>query len=78
MDSMGKVQLHFSEAHSVGHMIQTPIGGPDVADNIPGASEKDLKKMQARVEKEEKSQRAALAAHQVMNAQVQHEFFPFN
>ncbi|KAK9827792.1 hypothetical protein WJX74_002330 [Apatococcus lobatus] len=70
MDSMGKVQLHFSEAHSVGHMIQTPIGGPDVADNIPGASEKDLKKMQARAEKEEKSQRAALAAHQARAAKA--------
>ncbi|KAK9867268.1 hypothetical protein WJX84_007223 [Apatococcus fuscideae] len=70
MDSMGKVQLHFSESHSVSHMIQTPIGGPDVADNIPGASEKDLKKMQARADKEERSQRAALAAHQARAAKA--------
>ena len=66
MDSMGgNIMLHPSERFSGREAIQTPYAEYNVGANLPQATEKELAKLQKRVDKGEKSARATLAASQV-------------
>ena len=68
MESMGNIALHPSERFSGRDAIQTPYAEYNVGANLPQASEKELAKLQKRVDKEKQSARNALAANQVRSS----------
>jgi hypothetical protein len=64
-DVADEASVHFSEALSGRHLIQTPFKEFEGDGIETVASDKDFAKLRRRAEKEERSARAALASHQV-------------
>lgn len=74
LGDMNKATVHASENMSARHLIQTQF--EDVED-VSLMTEKDSMKLKKRSEKEEKVQRAVLAAHEV-HAQICLKSVPFH